>query len=92
MRFSFFVGMERWWQNAISPIRRMWIRVASRLGIRKNGECCSRSISAINFFYLFILSFFGMMTEKPIDLNRWLQRLRPDLVRFLVFGFILEVD
>ncbi|RWR72802.1 hypothetical protein CKAN_00104300 [Cinnamomum micranthum f. kanehirae] len=29
--------MERWWQNAISPIRRVWIRVANRIGIRKNG-------------------------------------------------------
>ncbi|XXG46425.1 hypothetical protein AAC387_Pa02g1279 [Persea americana] len=29
--------MERWWQNAISPIRRVWIRVANRIGMRKNG-------------------------------------------------------
>ncbi|RWR73874.1 hypothetical protein CKAN_00218100 [Cinnamomum micranthum f. kanehirae] len=26
-----------WWLKAIRPIRRIWVRAAKRLGIRKNG-------------------------------------------------------
>lgn len=63
----FFIGMERWWQNAISPIRRVWIRVANRIGMRKNGKCCYGSISCSVFFSSF---------EVKIETNRSDPKLR----------------